>query len=157
MNWFCRAVLVIGLYGIGLLCFYMYHYSTMGLFEIDLEKCKDKPKCEITASVSGWGAFSYAFALIFLSGSIASIAGALAICYGYNGHKGHKDRDVNTTPTTTTDAKKPTSEETVVVQEAPKAYTGELGAYNASINENKVNPINHTNPFVTTVELDEMI
>ncbi|QJX71010.1 hypothetical protein F-liban_262 [Faustovirus] len=148
MNWFCRAVLVIGLYGIGMLCFYMYHYSTMGLFEIDLEKCKDKPKCEITASVSGWGAFSYAFALIFLSGSVASIAGALAICYGYNGHNG---RNVNTTPTTTpttaTNAKKPTTEETVVAQDAP-------GAYNASVNENKVNP---TNPFVTTVELDEMI
>ncbi|QJX72558.1 hypothetical protein F-S17_0292 [Faustovirus] len=81
----CSSVLgSIALFGIALLGLYMYNYMTMSLYIVNLEKCRDKPTCDLEPIVSWWGVFTFAFQIIFLVATLCISGLAVGLCLPKN-------------------------------------------------------------------------
>jgi hypothetical protein len=75
-----RVIGAIAISSIAVLCLYMYQYTTVSMFEIEIAKCRDNTTCEISAKLSGWGFVAFVFSIIFLIATVFSISSIIMMC-----------------------------------------------------------------------------
>ncbi len=177
MNGCCKALVCIASFGLAIISLYMYHFANMSLFVVNLEKCRDKPVCDLEAVVSGWGAFIFALQLVFLILTILLTGFALMICL-------EKRLSLNNVATTATKSTSNANETATISAKVGNTEANETTETKVDVGANptdvqletielKTQPgyikqreqtndtarYTHspTNPFIDSVKLDEMI
>lgn len=146
---------------------FMYHYASMSLYIVNIEKCRDKAICTLELGDSGLGFVVFLFQLLFLALTIALGTFSIFLCgtacdsTKRTTPKTESVKSAPVKPTTPAPAAKSTTDETTVeldtVDIANQATMAQTTITRREIQPQILPSQTTTNPFITTVELDEMI